>query len=163
MALIPDSISRYTANLLLPIYKYGAARWHEALNAAADLIDAAVKADRDRLDSIEGVVDGGASRVDADTIVLGAVAKTAWPTATPASGEVLLTGAIALRGLDGVTVTHSNGDLLYQVKTNPTGATAAQVGQISYVKSANTVVIYNTGKGSQYHQPLSADIEISAL
>ena len=97
-----------------------------------------------------------------DAITLGGVQRTSWPTATPgSSGQVVQTGSVALRGRDGVTVAHNIGSTNYMVKVTPVGIDAKAVGEISYVKASNTVTIYNTGEGSQYHAPISADIEIS--
>ena len=116
--------------------------------------------------SVGGKVAGNgavaAALISGDTISLGGVQRTSWPTATPgSSGQVLQTGAIALRGRDGVTVTHNIGSTNYMVKVMLVGVDAQRVGVVSYVKAANTVTIYNTGEGSRYHAPLSADIEIS--
>lgn len=38
--IVPDSVLKYTGYLSIPIYKYGAARWNEALNEAMAIIDA---------------------------------------------------------------------------------------------------------------------------
>ncbi len=105
-----------------------------------------------------------ANSVSSPIIVLGGIAKTVWPSGVPgSSGQVLQTGSVALAGMDGVTVTHNVGSLLYLVKVLPTGTDGKDVGEITYVKAANTVTIYNTGEGSQYNSMISADIEISAL
>ena len=96
--------------------------------------------------------------------IYGPKAAGAWGAGTSMIGPAIMTTTIGLRGTDGVTITHNKGDTAYQVAVNITGVNAAaKAGQISYVKSANTVVIYNTGKGSIYNQPITADVEISAL
>ncbi|OGC00152.1 hypothetical protein A2V82_16585 [candidate division KSB1 bacterium RBG_16_48_16] len=78
---------------------------------------------------------------------------------TGANGYVFQTGGITLNGQIGVTVTHNKGDTSYLVKISPTGLTAlGKVGDIAYVKSANTVVVYNSGQAN-----LSADVELSAI
>ena len=91
-------------------------------------------------------------------LTLGGVSKAAWPTAVAGSnGNVFMSGAVTLAGLDGVTVTHNKGDVSYLVKTMPTGTGClGRIGDISYVKAANTVVIYNSGHGG-----FPADIELS--
>jgi len=117
------------------------------------------------LNQVLALVDTAQSKISAGTFVLGGVGKSAWPTAAAgSSGQVFLTGSVLLKGMDGATVTHNKSDLNYLVKLNLIGVNAAaQGGQLSYVKSANTVVVYNTGRGSVYNQQLSAEIEISAL
>lgn len=72
-------------------------------------------------------------------------------------GLVVLSGSVTLNGSDGVTVTHNKGDTNYLLKLLPTGATPGDVGEVSYVKAANTVTIYNTGRPR-----LPADYELSA-
>ena len=68
-------------------------------------------------------------------------------------------GTITLQGQDGVTVTHNHGSTSYLVKTNVTGlGNLGRIGDIAYVKAANTVVIYNSGISG-----ISADVEISAI
>ena len=93
-------------------------------------------------------------------LYLGGVAKSTWPSAVAGSnGEVILSGAVTLLGEDGVTVTHNKGDVNYLVKTNVTGlGNLGRIGDIAYVKAANTVVIYNSGISG-----ISADVEISAV
>ncbi len=114
--------------------------------------------------SIHATVDIGSPSVTTPLIILGGIGKIHWPSSVPgAAGQVLQTGQINLAGMDGVTVVHSIGNINYAVKTMPKGLTGAVVGEITYIKSSNTVTIYNTGVGSQYHSSVSADIEISAL
>lgn len=73
------------------------------------------------------------------------------------NGNVFFSGSVTLAGQDGVTVTHGKGDTSYLVKTLPTGIGGlGRIGDISYVKAANTVVIYNSGHGG-----FTADIELS--
>lgn len=70
---------------------------------------------------------------------------------------ISFTSTVTLAGQDGVTVTHNRGNTNYLVKTLPTGVGAlGRIGDISYVKAANTVVIYNSGHGG-----FPADIELS--
>lgn len=107
---------------------------------------------------------GGASKNYAagyfQQIVLGGVGKSAWPTTEAGSnGEVIQSGAVTLLGQDGVTVTHNHGSTSYLVKTNVTGlGNLGRIGDIAYVKAANTVVIYNSGISG-----ITADVEISAV
>ena len=93
-------------------------------------------------------------------LTLGGVSRNSWPTAVAGSnGNVFQAGAITLNGQTGVTVTHNKGDTSYLVKVLPTGTTAiGKVGDIAYIKSANTVAIYNSGQAN-----LTADIELSAI
>lgn len=56
MALIPESIARRTSRLGIAIYKYGAARWDQSVNAALDLIDSVIGATQDRLTALESEV-----------------------------------------------------------------------------------------------------------
>ncbi len=100
------------------------------------------------------------ANVHADQITLGGVGKTVWPSAVAGSnGAVIQSGAITLLGQDGVTVTHNHGSTSYLVKTNVTGlGNLGRIGDIAYVKAANTVVIYNSGISG-----ISADVEISAV
>jgi len=95
--------------------------------------------------------------IGADGLQLG---KTVWPSAVAGSnGAVIQSGAITLLGQDGVTVTHNHGSTSYLVKTNVTGlGNLGRIGDIAYVKAANTVVIYNSGISG-----ISADVEISAV
>lgn len=148
MALVPSSVLRYTSNLVIPIYKYAAAHWHEALNSFADLVDAAVAADRGRLSTIEVVV-------KPDGVVLGGVKKTAWDIGNGGTGAVVLSGGVILAGQDGVTVSHNLGHTQYQVKLTALDR-ADRVGDFWVTKAANTLVVYNTGEPR-----LSASIEIS--
>ena len=70
---------------------------------------------------------------------------------------VFLTSSVTLAGQDGVTVTHNRGNTNYLVKTLPTGiGSLGRIGDITYVKAANTVVFYNSGHGG-----FAADIELS--
>jgi len=93
-------------------------------------------------------------------LTLGGVSRDSWPTAVAGSnGNVFYSGSVTLAGQDGVTVTHSKGDTSYLVKVLPTGTGGlGRVGDISYVKAANTVVIYNSGHGG-----FLADIELSNI
>jgi len=92
-------------------------------------------------------------------LTLGGVTKSAWPTAAAGSnGSVVLSGIVTLGGMDGVTVTHNKGNTGYLVKVLPTGSAPQDVGEISYVKSANTVTIYNSGRPR-----MAADFELSAI
>lgn len=78
-----------------------------------------------------------------------------------ATSNVLLRvaiGSITLNGVDGVTLTHNKGDTSYLVKVSPTGLSVADAGEIAVVKSANTCVIYNSGRPR-----IAADYEISPL
>lgn len=64
-----------------------------------------------------------------------------------------------LAGQDGVTVTHNKGDTNYIVAVMPEDVSPlGAVGEISVVKAANTVVIYNTGFSG-----ITADVEISDI
>ena len=72
------------------------------------------------------------------------------------TGAVLMSGSVTLGGADGVTLTHNKGDTNYAVKILPTGNASGDVGEIGYVKAANSVVIYNSGRPR-----LAADYEIS--
>lgn len=69
----------------------------------------------------------------------------------------LLFGAVTLNGIDGVTIVHNKGNTNYVLTVLPTGVNAQDVGDISYVKAANTVVVYNTGRPR-----LAADYEVIA-
>jgi len=91
-------------------------------------------------------------------LTLGGVSRDSWPTAVAGSnGNVFFSGSVTLAGQDGLTVTHGKGDTSYLVKTLPTGTGGlGRIGDISYVKAANTVVIYNSGHGG-----FTADIELS--
>ncbi|HOL44636.1 MAG TPA: hypothetical protein PK659_10315 [Methanothrix sp.] len=107
---------------------------------------------------------GSASRrwahVYADAISLGGVERNSWPTAVAGSnGNVFLSGSVTLAGQDGVTVTHNKGDTNYLIKVTPTTLNAlGMLGDIAVVKSANTVVIYNSGIGG-----ITANIELSVI
>ena len=100
------------------------------------------------------------ANVVAAQITLGGIGKTEWPSAVAGSnGAVIQSGAVTLLGQDGVTVTHNHGSTSYLVKTNVTGlGNLGRIGDIAYVKAANTVVIYNSGISG-----ISADVEISAV
>jgi len=100
------------------------------------------------------------ANVHADQITLGGIGKTVWPSAVAGSnGAVIQSGAVTLLGQDGVTVTHNHGSTSYLVKTNVTGLdNLGRIGDIAYVKAANTVVIYNSGISG-----ITADVEISAV
>ena len=93
-------------------------------------------------------------------VFLGGVGKTVWPSAVAGSnGAVIQSGAVTLLGQDGVTVTHNHGSTSYLVKTHVNGlGNLCRIGDIAYVKAANTVVIYNSGISG-----ISADVEISAV
>jgi hypothetical protein len=93
-------------------------------------------------------------------LTLGGVSRNAWPTEVAGSqGNVFMSGAVTLAGQDGVTVSHYRGATDYLVKIMPTGTDClGRIGEISYVKSANSVVIYNSGQGG-FH----AEIEISSM
>jgi hypothetical protein len=100
-----------------------------------------------------------ANSLTTPSVTLGGVTKTAWPTSTAGStGTVVISGATTLNGVSGVTITHNKGDLNYLVKVTPTGISQGDTGEISYVKSANTVAVYNTGRPR-----LAADFELSAI
>lgn len=60
------------------------------------------------------------------------------------SGDLAPT-ASTFNGQTGRTVTHNRGHLNYQVLINPTADPLGKVGEIWMAKSANTVVIYNSG------------------
>ena len=91
-------------------------------------------------------------------ITIGGVNKTAWPTVTTgANGNVILTGSVTLAGSSGVTVTHNRGSAAYLIKLSLTGNRPQDAGEISYVKAANTCVIYNSGISG-----IVADFELSA-
>lgn len=63
-----------------------------------------------------------------------------------AAALVVHSETITLEGMAGKTVTHNKGDTSYHVRTEVSGLDAVgRVGEISYVKAANTVVIYNSG------------------
>ena len=67
--------------------------------------------------------------------------------------------AVTLAGQDGVTVTHNKGDLNYLCKLQPTGISClGRIGDLSCIKAANTVVIYNSGHGG-----FLADVEITNI
>lgn len=72
------------------------------------------------------------------------------------TGALLLNGSVTLNGADGVTITHNKGDTKYLLKLMPTGSAPGDVGEISYVKAANTCTIYNTGRPR-----IVADYELS--
>lgn len=72
------------------------------------------------------------------------------------TGALLLNGSITLNGVDGVTITHNKGNTNYLLKIMPNGSNPGDVGEISYVKAANTVVIYNSGRPR-----IAADYELS--
>lgn len=92
-------------------------------------------------------------------MTLGGVTRTAWPGAAGATnGEVIQSGALTLNGANGVTLTHNHGNTSYLVKVVPTGQSTGQVGEVSVVKAANTVTVYNTGRAG-----LPADFELSAI
>jgi hypothetical protein len=54
-------------------------------------------------------------------------------------------GTSAFAGPNGVTITHNLNTTDYHVIIEPTAAPGGLLGEISYTKSANTVVIYNSG------------------
>ena len=95
-----------------------------------------------------------------DKLTLGGVEKSAWPSAVAGSnGEVLMSGAITLNGEDGVTITHSKGDTSYLIKVLPKELPGlGRVGEIVYVKSTNTAVVYNSGIAG-----ILDDYELSAV
>lgn len=81
-------------------------------------------------------------------LTLGGVSRSEWPTAVAGSnGNVFISGGSILNGRDGVTITHNKGDLNYLIKAVPVGLDGlGRIGEISYVKSSNTAVIYNSGE-----------------
>jgi len=93
-------------------------------------------------------------------LTLGGVSKTSWPTAVAGSnGNVFYSGSITLNGQDGVTVTHNKGDTSYIAKVMPRDVSPfGSVGDISVVRAANTVTIYNSGFSGA-----AAEIEISNI
>lgn len=74
------------------------------------------------------------------------------------SGNVVETGSIILGGINGVSVSHNIGNMSYLVNVSPSSDSGGNVGEISYIKSANAVVIYNTGRAN-----MTADYEISTI
>lgn len=117
-------------------------------------------ADSRRIGFLRRILSIFTQAITADSITLGGVSRSTWPSAVAGSnGQVFQTGSITLNGQDGVTVTHNRGNTSYLVKVSPTGITAInKVGDIVYVKAANTVAIYNSGQSN-----LAADIELSAI
>ena len=71
-----------------------------------------------------------------------------WNAGHTLTGLVALiaSGAATLGGQAGVTVTHNYGSTSYVVSVMPTGATPGGVGELSVVRAANTVAIYNSGQ-----------------
>ena len=65
MAIVPDSIRKYTTNLGIAIYKYASSLWHEAIDNAIEIIDSAVGSLTSRVSSVESEIsdarDGNAS------------------------------------------------------------------------------------------------------
>ncbi len=53
--------------------------------------------------------------------------------------------ASTFNGQDGRTITHNFGHTNYQVIVNPTADPQGFLGEIWFSKSANTVVVYNSG------------------
>lgn len=72
------------------------------------------------------------------------------------TGALLLNGSVTLNGTDGVTITHNKGNTNYLLKIMPNGSMPGDVGEISYVKAANTVTVYNSGRPR-----IVADYELS--
>jgi hypothetical protein len=107
---------------------------------------------------------GSASKRVADAkfvqLTLGGVSRTSWPTVVAGSnGNVFYSGTITLAGQDGVTVTHNKGDTSYIAKVMPRDITPlGSVGDISVVRAANTVTVYNSGFSGG-----AAEIEISNI
>ncbi len=93
-------------------------------------------------------------------LTLGGVIRTSWPTAVAGSnGNVFYSGSITLNGQNGVTVTHNKGDTSYIVKLMPRDVVPhGSVGDMSVVRAANTVSVYNSGFAGGI-----AEIEISNI
>lgn len=138
MALVPDSIRKYTANLTIAIYKYASGRWHEAVDNALELIDAAFGADRARLTVIEAAVKSNGD------LTLGGIRRSSWPQFN-GDGDMVLSGSVELAGTEGVTVTHNLGHTNYQVLLQSL-ADGSRVGEVWYTRAANTLVVYNSGE-----------------
>lgn len=139
MSLVPESVERYTTNLLIPIYKYAAGRWHEALNAFADLVDAAIASDRTRITSleVEHNDDGTHGDLTADTINLSGVKRAAWGT--------LVTAGTATSGGTN-TLTDGNADWGAQALPGMVVAIVAGTGngQVRKILSHTGTVVTNT-------------------
>lgn len=56
--------------------------------------------------------------------------------------------AVAFAGSSGRTITHNYGHTDYQVIINPVEDPGGFLGEIWFVKSANTVVVYNSGSAT---------------
>ena len=112
--------------------------------------------DQMALATMFGAIVTDTGRLTPTEITLGGVTRATWPTSTGSAGTVAMSGQVTLGGAGGVTVVHNLGTTSYLVKVLPTGADPGRVGEISYVKSANTVVIYNSGEAN-----LTADFELS--
>lgn len=69
------------------------------------------------------------------------------------------TGSVTTDGQFGATITHDKGDLDYTPKASiiATSAKAMKAGEISFIKAANTVVVYNTG------DPVDIQYELSGV
>lgn len=61
------------------------------------------------------------------------------------NGSITINGTVTLNGMNGVTITHNKGNINYLLKIMPNGSNPGDVGEISYVKAANTVTVYNSG------------------
>ena len=53
--------------------------------------------------------------------------------------------AVAFAGSSGTTITHNYGHTDYQLIINPVAYPGGFIGEIWFSKSANTVVVYNSG------------------
>ncbi len=126
-------------------------------------------ADTAGLDARVGVLEGGRSpgnpwpKVCTNSLTLGGVTRTAWPSAASGHfGQVVYGGAVTLNGTTGVTVTHnlnlSPTATAYIVVIQCNDVTKlGQIGDVAYTKSANSVLIKNSGNA------ISADIAIINL
>ncbi|MFH2012520.1 MAG: hypothetical protein ABIJ37_07480 [Pseudomonadota bacterium] len=56
--------------------------------------------------------------------------------------------AVAFAGATGRTITHNYGHTDYQVIVNPVADTGGNLGDVWFSKSANTVVVYNSGSST---------------
>jgi len=77
-------------------------------------------------------------------LYLGGVGKSSWDLAASGVNGLVMSGRVTLQGQDGVTVVHNIGSTNYVVNVTLLEK-AEYAGDIWYVRSANSCVIYNTG------------------
>ncbi len=99
-----------------------------------------------RILTIEGGRSSGSpwNQIYTNILFLGGIGKSAWDLAASGVNGLVMSGLITLNGQDGVTITHNIGNTGYVVNVTLLEK-AEHAGDIWYTRSANTLVVYNTG------------------